>query len=238
MAYDVILCVSDMHTPYGHPDTLAFLKALKKKYVDRAKNPCIVIGGDEVDWHSISFHDHDPDLMSPRDELQTAINRLKPIFALFPKAYVLESNHGSLVYRKQKAHGLPRFVIKSYRDMLGAPKQWHWVPDLTLRMSDGMQAYFHHGKSSDVTKLSQAMGMSAVQFHYHEKFKVEYWANPNGLYFGLQCGCLIDDSNLAYAYNKINLKRPLIGCGVIVNGQPRLIPMVLNNRGRWIKEII
>lgn len=194
--------------------------------------------GDETDGHSLSFHDHDPDLMAPKDELQTAITRLKWLYKIFPKAWVLESNHGSLIYRKQKVAGLPRFVFKSYNQVLQAPKGWRWVPDLTLKMSDGKSVYFCHGKTADVTKLSQSMGMSAVQGHYHEKFKIEYWANSTGLYWSMQSGCLIEDSSLAFAYNKVNLKRPLIGTGVIIDGQPKLIPMVLNKRGRWIGKLI
>lgn len=197
----------------------------------------MVIGGDEVDYHAISFHESNPDLFSPGDELEKAILHLKSFYKLFPKATILESNHGALVYRKQVFHGLPRSVFKSYREILEAPKTWKWVPDLTLKMSDGMSVYFHHGKSSDVTKLSQSMGMSAVQFHYHEKFKIEMWANSLGLYFGLQSGCLIDDSSMAFAYNNVNLKRPIIGTSIILNGQPKLIPMILNDKGRWIKEL-
>ena len=63
-----ILCISDQHAPYHHPDTLDFLAALKKEY----KPDCIVNMGDELDWHSISFHDHHPDLRSPKDELTEA----------------------------------------------------------------------------------------------------------------------------------------------------------------------
>jgi len=42
---------------------------------------------------------------------------------------------------------------------------------------------------------------------------------------------------LAMAYNKNNLKRPVIGCAVIIDGIPQLIPMVLNRKGRWVKKL-
>lgn len=232
--YKRILTVSDPHLPYNHPDLFEFLEEIKKVY----RPDLIVFMGDETDGHSFSFHDHDPDLMAPRDELQTAINRLKWLYKIFPKAYVLESNHGSLVYRKQKVSGLPRFVFKSYNQMLEAPKGWVWVPDLTVKMSNGNKVYFCHGKTSDVTKLSQSMGMCAVQGHYHEKFKIEYWGNPEGLYWGMQTGCLIENESLAFAYNKVNLKRPVIGTGIIINGHPKLLPMVLNKNGRWIGKLL
>ena len=63
-----ILCISDLHAPYHHPDTLDFLDAIRKEY----KPDCIVNIGDELDWHSISFHDHHPGLYSPSHELDKA----------------------------------------------------------------------------------------------------------------------------------------------------------------------
>lgn len=229
-----ILVISDQHFPYNHPDIIAFLRALKVKYkFDRVINI-----GDEVDYHSISFHEHNPDLLSPSDELETAINRLKPLYKLFPKVDVIESNHGSLVYRKGVAMGLPRHVFKSYREILEAPKGWNWHFDLTLKMSNGAYCYFHHGKAASGLKLSQSMGMSVVQGHFHEKFCIEYWGNPLGLYWSMQVACLVEDSTLAFNYNKTNLKRPIIGCGVILNGHPKLEPMVLGKNGRWIGKLV
>jgi len=190
--------------------------------------------GDELDYHAISFHDHDPDLMSPSDELKTAIARMQPLFKLFPEMDLLESNHGSLVYRKGKTHGLPRHVFKSYREVLGAPEGWKWQPDLTLMASNGQYIYFCHGRLSDGLRLSQSMGMSVVQGHFHESFEVRYWGNSLGLYWSMKVGCLIENDSLAFAYNKLNLKRPVIGCAVILNGLPVLMPMILDSNGRWI----
>lgn len=229
-----VLIISDTHFPYNHPDVIAFLRAIKDKY----KPDRVVHIGDEIDWHSISFHNHDPDLMSPGDELKTAINRLKPIYEMFPKVDLLESNHGSLVYRKQKVAGLPRSVFKKYREVLEAPEGWHWHFDLTLTLSNKSKVYFHHGKSSNGLRLSQAMGMSVVQGHFHESMSVQYWANPLGIFWSMQVGCLIDRKTLAFEYANNNLKRPLIGCGVILDGHPRLMPMVLDKRGRWIKDLL
>lgn len=221
--------ISDMHAPYHHPDTLAFLKAIKKKY----KPDRWVCLGDELDYHAISFHDADPSLLSAKDELDAAKDFIQDLYKLIPKMDIIESNHGSLVFRKQMAAGLPFEVFKTYNEILEVGKGWKWHFDLTLKLSNGQHVYFHHGKNASVTKLSQSMGMSAVQGHYHEKFTVDFWGNPLGLWWGLQCGCLIDFKSLAFAYNKNNLKRPVIGTGLIVNDLPMLIPMVLNKKGRW-----
>jgi hypothetical protein len=224
-----ILFISDLHAPWMHPDTVPFLKALKKRYSPTR----IILSGDEIDWHSISMHDHDPDLPSPSDELHEAIQVLKPIYKLFPKADVLESNHGSLVLRRALMSGLPKAVLKGYREILEAPKGWNWHFDLTIKLPTGFDCYLHHSKGANVKRNSQSMGMSFCQGHHHESFEIQYWGNPNALHFGLTAGCLVDPTSLALAYGKNNLRRPVIGCAVIVDGLPKLLPMLLNKRGRW-----
>lgn len=235
--HDLVICISDFHSPYNAQDSVDFIDAIKSKYWKKAKNPIAINTGDELDYHAISFHGADPELMSPSDELEAAIKKLSPFYEMFPKMLLCESNHGSLVYRKQKFHGLPKSVFKSYREVLGAPRGWRWADDWTIKLSNGADCYFHHSKSADVLKTSQSMGMSTVSGHLHEKFSLSYWANPNGLYFAMQIGCLIDNDSLAFSYNKVNLKRPIIGTGIIVNGIPQLVPMVKNKNGRWTGKL-
>lgn len=232
MSNSRVLFVSDLHSPFMHPDTVGFLSSLKRKYrPDR-----VIFSGDEIDNHAISFHEKDPDLLSPSDELELAIKRLRPIYKLFPRADILESNHGSLVYRRGKFAGLPRSVFKSYREIISAPKDWHWHFDLTIRMSNGQALYCHHGKSSKQGALSKTMGMCSVQGHFHESFHITYWANSLGIYWDVHVGCLVDHKSLALAYARNNLKKPLIGCAIILNGLPKLLPMVLTKHGRWNGE--
>lgn len=228
-----ILVISDLHCPYNHPDSAKFLAAIKKKY----KPTRVILSGDEADFHSLSFHDHDADLDSPGKELQKAIDALQPIYKLFPNAEVLESNHGSLILRKALAHGLSRNYLKAPGEILKAPKGWSWHFDIITKLSDGTSCYFHHSKGVNVKKNSQALGASFVQGHHHESFEISYWGNPSALLFGMTVGCLVDPKSLAMAYNKNNLKRPVIGCAVIVDSRPQLIPMVLNSKGRWAGKL-
>ena len=230
-----VLVISDLHSPYYHRDTIPFLRSIKECF-DPDK---VVLTGDEIDGHCMSFHDTDPDLpFSPSSELEKAINLLRPIYELFPKADILESNHGSLVYRRGKHGGLPRHVFKDYREILDAPAGWNWHMELVVKLSDGRDCYFTHGKSPNGLKLGQSMSMNTVQGHHHSIFDIQYHANPSDIYWSMVCGCLIDDKSLAFAYNKSTLKRPIIGCGIILNGQPKLLPMVLNSSGRWNKKIV
>lgn len=224
-----ILLISDLHIPYHHQDAIAFLTHLKEKY-----NPTRVIClGDEVDGHALSFHDSDPDLPSAGDEIRQALPVIAELFKIFPKMDILESNHGSLVWRKAKVFGIPKHYIKSYNEVLGVDSGWKWSFDLTVDLPNGQKCYMHHGKTSNIIQLSQQMGMNATQGHYHETFKIDYWGNSTGLYWGMQCGCLIDDDKLAFNYNNVNIKRPIVGTGLIIDSMPVLEPMRLNSEGRW-----
>jgi hypothetical protein len=224
-----ILVISDLHAPYGHPDTLKYLTWLKAI----VKPDYVVQSGDEIDGHSISYHEKNPELPSAGMERREAIRALKPIYKLFPKTTVLDSNHGSLYLRKALTAGLPESVIKSYNEILEAPKGWKWVRDLTLMTPLG-PVYFCHGKAGAPGKLSSQYGMSTVQGHYHEKCQINYTSTPERLIFDMHVGCLADDTSRALDYNKINAKRPIIASAAIINGVPQIIPMVLNSSGRWV----
>lgn len=228
-----VLVIGDLHVPYQHPDAFQFLKAIKKKF----KPDKVIDIGDECDFHALSYHDSDPDLMSAGHELKSAREYMKQLEKLFPKMDLIHSNHGSLYYRKAKTNGVPQAALLPYNDLLGVGNGWKWHPELTIKLSNGQKCYFHHGRNANVVKVSQMYGMSAVQGHYHEKFLIEYWANSEGLYFAAQTACLVDDDSFAMAYNNTNLKRPIIGSLMIINGHPLLVPMVLNKKGRWVGYI-
>lgn len=222
------LVIGDLHAPYMHQDAVRFLAAVKKKY----KPDTVVFMGDEVDAHATSYHEHDPDLPSAGDELKAAILQLRPLYKLFPKATVIESNHGSLVYRKALTAGLPAAILKGYRDILDAPRGWTWKYDHIVKTALG-PVYFHHGKSATWEKLSKNMGLSCVQGHFHNKFYISYWSSPLALYFDANAGCLVDNKSRAMSYGKNNLQKPIVGCLVIVDGIPQLIPMYLTKNHRW-----
>ena len=228
-----ILVISDLHIPYHHKDSFAFLRAIKKEY-----NPDFVVNiGDLLDFHAINMHTHDPDLYSAGHELKVSKEYIKELESIFPKTVEVESNHSSLVYRRALKFGMSKEFLKDYGDFLGT-KKWEWVDDLTLTMSNKQRCFFTHGRSADVLKVSQTMGMSAVQGHYHTKFLISYWANPDNLFFAMNVGCLINQKSLAFAYAKNFKTRFILGCGMIIDGIPKLLPLVLNNKGNWIGKLV
>lgn len=226
-----ILTISDLHIPYHHRDALVFLAYLKAKY----KPTRIICLGDELDKHALSYHDSDPDLASAGDELVKALPIIAELYDLFPNMDILASNHGSLVWRKAKTHGIPRHYIKSYNEVLGVGSGWKWHDDLVIKLPNGNSCYLHHGKSTRGLTLSQQMGMCSVQGHFHFSFNVEYFGTPLSLNWAMQCGCLIDSKSYAFSYANVNIKRPVIGTGLIVDSQPVLVPLLMDENGSWVK---
>jgi hypothetical protein len=180
-----------MHLPYQHKDSIIFLKEIKKEF----KPDMVVNIGDLLDFHAISMHEHNPDLFSAGMELDKAKEYIKQLEDIFPEVVEVDSNHSSLVYRRALKFGMSKQFLKPYGEFLGTRK-WTWVDDLTLTMSDGKRCFFTHGRSADILKVSQTMGMSAVQGHYHTKFLISYWANPDNLFFAMNVGCLINQKIL------------------------------------------
>jgi hypothetical protein len=230
-----ILVISDLHSPFYHPDTVPFLTAIKEKY-----DPDMVICvGDELDHHCMSFHDTDVDMgLSASSETEKAIGHLVPIYSLFEKVKVMHSNHGSMVFRRAKAHSIPLRFIVDYNTAINAPKGWTWHDELIITLPNKQKCYVSHGQSGRAFKVSKDMCMNAVQGHWHNDFSINYWSNPENLYWSLSVGCLINDKELSFEYGRLQKKRPLIGCGMIIDSQPKLIPLVKNKNGRWNKKLV
>lgn len=228
-----ILTISDQHMPYEHPDMFKFLANIKTKF----KPTLVVNGGDEIDGQALSFHDSDSDLPSAGDELKKATDKIKQLEKMFPDMILLDSNHGSLAVRRFKHHGIPMKFLATQNEVYGVSKRWSWVNDLTLKLPNGQPVYLCHGMSKNGIKLAAQRGTCVVQFHYHTEFRIDYIGNPNSLLWSLQSGCLIDRKSLAFAYDKLNLNRPIIGTSMIIDSKPVLIPMTLNSKGRWTGKL-
>lgn len=229
---EVILVFGDMHIPYHKDGSIEFLKAVKKKY-----NPTKVIcTGDELDNHAMSFHDTDPDSLEAGDELELAIQYMKQLYNIFPEVDLVDSNHGSMVFRKAKFGGIPLKYIRSLKDIIEAPEGWNWHKDYTYTMNNGQDLFVTHGLKKNSRQLAEQYGCCVVQGHYHEDSGISYSSSPRQLIWGCSVGCLIDDSSLAMEYNKSNLKRPILSCVVIINGIAQIVPMVIKD-GKWIGKV-
>ena len=79
--------------------------------------------------------------------------------------------------------------------------------------------------------------MSYVCSHQHTKASIEYWSSPTSLNFAMIVGSSINPKSEAFKYGKNFIKRPIISVGAIINNQPVIYAMPLNDRGEWTGKI-
>lgn len=227
-----VLIIGDMHVPYEHVDYLDFCKAVSKKY----KCEIIINAGDEVDNHAVSFHDSISELYSAGHELDLSIIHLKEWYKAFPKMLLLESNHGSLYFRKLKHHGVPIRTLKPLNELLEV-KKWRWFNEIELSTSRG-DVFLCHGRSANGIGFAKSKGCSVVQGHYHTKFEIVFHESGNHSIYSMFVGCGVNRDSLAFEYARSNVPDFILGCGVIDKcGTPKIIKMHLNKKGRWVGKI-
>ena len=232
--YSSVLVISDLHAPWQHPDALEFLLSIKKKI----KPDFVLNVGDECDAHALSMHDSDPDLPSAGDELKMAKKVIHDLEKIFPEMTLLHSNHSSLIYRRALKHGMPRAYLRNYNEFLEVGPGWQWVDDINFKVSDGSEVFATHGISADGLKLAMQYGKNVIQGHFHSKFNIQYFSNPDNLIWSMSCGCLTKQSSLAFQYARNFRMRFVIGTGAVIDGQPKLFAMQMDKHGRWTGEIV
>jgi transposase-like protein len=225
-----VLAIPDLHCPFEHPDALAFLTAVKQRF----KPDTVVCLGDEIDAHAFSRYPMDPDGLSAGQELRAAIEHLQAFYRLFPEVLVCESNHTVRPWKKMFEAGLPASFLPTYSAILQAPDGWHWKGHWDI---DGVR-YMHGdaGKSGQYAHVNymKALKASVVIGHIHSYAGVNY----EGGHFGMNAGCLIDESAYCFKYAKNMPTRVNLGCGLILKGkQAFFIPMLLDDNQRWIGRL-
>ncbi len=231
---ETILAIPDLHCPFAHRDAFDFLDKIKQIY----KPTLVICLGDELDAHAFSSKfSADPDGMSPKHELLEGISALKDLYKIFPAAKVCLSNHTERPFIKAFHSGLPRQMMKSYQEFLEAPDTWRWS-----LYWDYYGVRYEHGEglsgAGGALKAVLRNRCSTVIGHLHSFAGVTYTASSRDLLFGMNTGCLIDQKAYAFKYAAKLRDKPVLGAGVIVDGIPLFIPMVLSKTGRWIRRIV
>lgn len=212
--------IGDLHEPFAHPLYMEFCQDTFRKYrVDR-----VHFSGDIVDGHAISFWDHDPNGMSAEDESATAEQKVARWHRTFKDADVDIGNHDERHYRVARKAGLPDRYLRSYADVWKTPT-WNWRFYHTL---DGV--LYEHGTGTSgkdaAINLAIQKRQSTVIGHVHTFAGVKYHANPTSLIFGMNTGCGIDCKAYAFAYGRVFPVRPVLGCGIVLDGEAAMfVPM-------------
>jgi predicted phosphodiesterase len=214
-----ILAIPDLHCPFNHPDAIQFLRHVR----DSVKPDRVVCLGDEIDAAAWLRYDKDPQGMSPTDELRRARETLARLNDLFPRLMVCESNHTIRPWKKAAAAGLTDDFLVSPGVALGCP-DWEWRPRWEI---DGMVFMHGEGFSGPTAHVNAARQnrKSTVIGHIHAHAGVNYLTGYYDSIFAVNAGCLINPRSRAFDYGKHLLNRPWLGCAVIDNGTPFLLPM-------------
>jgi predicted phosphodiesterase len=222
-----VLIIGDTHAPCMRKDYVPFLKKTYEKY----KCNKVVHIGDLVDWCAISYHPKDPSLMDSRREFHAAKKQVQQLYRAFPKATWLIGNHDCLPSRRASDIGLPSEVMQDYATLWGV-HDWEVIPRYGQKEIDGV-LYQHgdRGRSGQINGAflnAQEEHKSVVQGHLHAQMAVNYFANNRTRLFGMQTGSGCDSTALAQDYGKKYNKKPLLGCGIVLNGVTAIVePMKL-----------
>lgn len=232
----VILCISDTQEPFAHQDALAFCQHIIKPYVDNGHKIHVVHQGDEVDQHTLGRWPSNPDGRSAGDELKEAKHRLSYWFDAFPNVLVCESNHTYRAWKKASESGLPSEFLRSVSEVYGAPAGWQWrdrwiLEGVMFEHGEGVSGFNAARNAAVQNRMNTSIG------HQHSNAGVQYATGIHDQVWGMNTGCLIDIDAYAFRYGKIFRNKPTLGCGLIVNGVPIFIPMILGQNKRWVGRV-
>lgn len=223
---DRVLAIPDLHIP-GMLDTYPdFLWETKKAW----KCNRFIFLGDVFNLGALSYHlkhSHEANLDS---ELDQAREQIKPLAKMFKKAELLLGNHDALTERKAADVGIPGSLLKSYNEVFDLPKTWQWYPRYHQLLIDNV-IYQHGDRGAQgqhaAFRNASAEFRSVVQGHLHSQFSIEYLANAKDCIWGMQAGTGVNHDDPIFSYGKSFTRKPIVGCGVIIEGHPYLERMVL-----------
>jgi hypothetical protein len=224
----IVGVIGDQHMPFVHPAYLAFCRDTFSKYSVQQ----VVNIGDVIDAHALSFHDHDPNGMSAEEEANAAMLSVQKWYRAFPGSLVCIGNHCARQFRAAQKAGIPDRYVRKYEDVWQTPK-WKWALEHKL---DGVLYEHGTGSSGKDAAFNRAVSQrcSVVIGHVHSYAGIKYHANPFSRIFGLNVGCGIDVGAYAFDYGKMFPVRPILGCGIVIDGDQGLfVPMPCGHKERY-----
>lgn len=214
-----ILAIGDPHLPAEHPKYRQFCKDIYKKY---RCNMAVIIG-DAVDQQAISFHQKNPRAASPADEYKVTLVAIQKWYRDFPKAKVCIGNHDNRIHRIAESAGIPQDFVKGFKELWKTPN-WEWEFEYIID-----DVYYTHGHGArgvhPAWTLSGKMLMSVVIGHCHSRAGVKWRVNPQKRIFAMDVGCGVDRNTIAMEYGRFYTEKPILSCGVVLDGIPHHIIM-------------
>jgi len=222
--HNIVGIIGDTHFPFTLKGYLQFCKNTFTKY---GVNQVVMIG-DLVDNHAMSRWNTEVDAEGGISEYTHAKEMVIEFLKLFPSGKLTIGNHDRIPQRQAATLGLHDGFIKSFNEAWDLPNEWEVAPEFII---DGVK-YIHgegaSGKSGTIN-MAVAQGCSVFCGHNHTRGGVSYHSNGNFTIFGGDSGCGIDYSKYAFRYAKFSKDKPVIGCGVVIDGiEAQFIPMLID----------
>jgi predicted phosphodiesterase len=218
--------IGDTHLPYELDGYLDFCQETFDKWgVNR-----VVHIGDFVDNHSLSFHDSEPMLHNVTGEYESALERAQDWYEAFPEATLIMGNHDRIPARQLRKLGMePSIYMRPIEELLGMP--WDVVDQIEID-----NVLYHHGETAGgingFRKDCEQRMRCTVSGHNHSNAGVSATATDQELVWGLAVGCGVNHEHMAFAYGKNFAKKPIISCGVVIDGEPHIEYMNLGSKVR------
>jgi len=222
--------IGDTHLPYELSGYLEFCV----ETFDRYGVDTVVHIGDFIDHHSLSFHDSEPTLHNVMGEYESAYERAQDWYEAFPELTLIMGNHDRIPARQLRKLGMePSIYMRPIEELLGMPEGWQVVDQVEI---DGV--LYHHGETAGgingFRKDAETRMRCTVSGHNHSNAGISATATDQELVWGLAVGCGVNHEHLAFAYGKHFAKKPIIACGVVIDGEPRIEYMSLGSKVRRI----
>jgi hypothetical protein len=168
------------------------------------------------DVNNVSRFSNDPNGLSAVAEYELAMKKAQIWYTVFSHMELLMGNHDNRYYDVARALGIPDYALNSYRSIYKIPDTWKIHDELNI---NGVK-YFHgsgRGKNAFIT-AAERLGSSVVIGHNHTVAGVKYFKMKDRQYFGMSVGCGIDTDRYAFKYQERNMAKPVLGCGVVLDG--------------------
>mgnify|MGYP006094036313 CR=1 FL=1 len=208
--------VGDCHIPYCLDGYMEFCQETFESW----NCDTFVHIGDLVDHHALSFHDSEPMLKAANGELEDAREHLQAWYEAFPNLKICNGNHDLIPARQLKRMGIDSEVwMRPLEEVYDMPAGWELVDTVTI---DGV--LYHHGYTANGVNGFRNDSIKrmcrTVTGHAHGNAGISATASEHRLVWGMAVGCGVDNTSMAMVYGKHFLQKPIIACGVVIDGAP------------------
>jgi predicted phosphodiesterase len=222
--------IGDTHLPYELDGYLEFCQ----ETFDRHGVDTVIHIGDMFDNHSLSFHDSEPMLHNVMGEYESAFERAQGWYEAFPEATLIMGNHDRIPARQLRKLGMePSIYMRPIEDLFGMPEGWTVADSVVID-----NVLYHHGETAGgingFRKDAEQRMRCTVSGHNHSNAGISATATDQELVWGLAVGCGVNHEHMAFAYGKNFAKKPIVACGVVIEGEPHIEYMNLGSKVRRV----